>query len=101
VRKLRAQVSLGYAPAHARRGRLQKKAGAAGHAADASDAAHAARAGTGAGAGAAAVPRPQAVGLRWASQEEGVVAVAAAVGEEGCIAVEAPLGGHTTPETRA
>jgi len=102
VRELRAQVSLRDAPAHARRRRLQKKAGAAGHA---SDAPHAADAGGGTRARArgraTAVPRPETVGLRGTAQEEGVVAVAAAVGEEGYIAFEAPLGGLTTPETRA
>ena len=101
MRELRAQVSVRDAPLDARRRRLQEAPGAAGHAADASDAAHA-TGGARACARAAAVQRPQAVGLRGTAQEEGVVAVAAApVGEEGYIANEASLGGLTAPETRA
>ena len=41
------------------------------------------------------------MGLRGTAQEEGVVAVAAAVGEEGVVADTTPLGGVSAPETRA
>ena len=72
----------------------QRRAGAA----DAADASDAARARAHARAGA--VPRPQTVGLCGPAQEEGVVTVSA-VGEEGIVADTTPLGGLTTPETRA